>query len=318
MKKFYLLALASLVLFACKEKKTSLKGDEAVEAAEFVEFFPEVSLPFQVQDTMLKKKESDSLLIANTVFTQFIPDSVLVKDFGKNEPKLYALGRAQEDGREVYLFAKAVHGNKRVAYLICFDDENAYLNSMPLIRQGFSNYRNAFGLLDRKYQITTYRERLVDKETSFKRNVYFYNNASNEFSLILTEPNEEVFENIYNPIDTLPGTKPLAGNYVRDDRNFISFRDGRNESELLFFVHFEKDDGECVGEIKGTARMVSEDVAQYHEAGNPCTLEFKFSKNKVEMNEVEGCGSYRDIKCFFDGTFTRKAVKDTSGTRTRK
>jgi len=29
------------------------------------------------------------------------------------------------------------------------------------------------------------------------------------------------------------------------------------------------------------------------------------------MKEVEGCGSYRDIKCFFDGVFPKKKKKET-------
>ena len=33
-------------------------------------------------------------------------------------------------------------------------------------------------------------------------------------------------------------------------------------SEILFFTHFEKDKGECIGELKGTARFVSSKKAR--------------------------------------------------------
>ncbi|MBA4166812.1 MAG: hypothetical protein H0X41_04615, partial [Chitinophagaceae bacterium] len=137
-----------------------------------------------------------------------------------------------------------------------------------------------------------------------------YNSASNDFTLIVTEPGQEVSEDIQNPIDTFPRKSKFAGDYLTDKKNFISFRDSRKPSEVLFFTHFEKDKGGCKGELKGTARFVSPKMAQYKENGNPCTLEFTFSTSSVAMKEVEGCGSYRDIKCFFDGTYPKKKKKE--------
>jgi len=91
---------------------------------------------------------------------------------------------------------------------------------------------------------------------------------------------------------------------VKDKKNFISLRDGKHASETLFFIHFEKDD--CRGELKGMARFVSNNVAVYQEGGNPCTIEFNFSAGRVSMKETGGCGSYRDIKCFFEGSYPKK------------
>ena len=133
--------------------------------------------------------------------------------------------------------------------------------------------------------------------------------TSNGFTLILTEPNVEIMEDVINPIDTLPQKNKYTGDYIASKKNFISFRDGKNSSEILFFVHFEKNKGECVGELKGTARFVSSKMAQYKESGNPCTLEFTFTSSAVSMKEVEGCGSYRDIQCFFEGRYPKKKTK---------
>jgi hypothetical protein len=308
----FLLVLCALAWIAagCKDnKKVSLTGEEPVEVTDFIEFFPEVQLPFIVSDTTLLKKVSDSLLIAYSVFTQFIPDSILNKDFNKARPKIYPLGRVKEKGKETYLFAKAVQGTKRVGYLITFDNDDKYLNTLRLVRSG-ENYSRVYGSLDKKFQITTYRERKKpDGLNSFKRNVYIYNSASNDFTLILTEPNEELNEDILNPIDTLSQKNKYTGDYPANKKNFISFRDGKNSSEILFFTHFEKNKGECVGELKGTARFVSAKKAVYKEAGNPCTLEFTFTPSSVYMKEVEGCGSYRDIRCFFEGTYPKKKSK---------
>lgn len=307
----YLLVLLSVVLISasCKQKKTALKDDESVESQEFLEFFEERELPVTIADTVLTRKETDSMTIGYKIFTQFVPDSVLTKDFGKNQPKLYSLGRVVDNEEEHFLMVKAVSGNKRAAYLLAFDKAYQYNNALTLVSTGFHNSTSAYGAVDKKFNITTYRERKQGEKLSFKRNVYIYNQAAKEFTLILTEPNIDMIDTVVNPIDSLPATHALAGDYIKDDKNLITFRDGNSAHELLFFVHFDRDGGECTGELKGTARLTGENTAMYKEVGNPCTLEFTFSKTKVDMREIEGCGSYRDIKCFFEGSFPRKKVE---------
>lgn len=310
MNRLLLLLIGMLLVgSACKDKKKVKlsEANEEVSAAEFVESFPDIDLPFQIYDSTLVKKPGDSLLVSSKLFTQFFPDSILHRDFGKATPVLYAIGKTTEKNHETYLFLRAAQGSKRACIMICLDKENKYLNAMTLLKSGFDNTPVAYGMLDKKFQITTYRERRMPTgETNYKRNIYVYNSGANDFTLILTEPNEDVFENIINPIDTLPAKNKMAGDYRKDKRNFISFRDGRNDKELQFFVHFERDKDECRGELKGVARMIDAKTAQYKEAGNPCTLQFNFNASNVQMKEVEGCGSYRDIKCFFEGTFPKK------------
>jgi hypothetical protein len=295
-----------LLITACKGKKSSLQDDDTVDIKEFIEFFPETPLPIRIADTTLVKKSTDSLQIGYKIFTQFISDSLIKKDFGKGvTPRIFPLGRTKEEGAETYLFIKATTGAKRVGYVATFNKDNEFLQMLPLVKTGFEQYNSAWGMLDKKFQITTYHDqKRGDGSTAYKRNVYFFNNAANEFTLILSEPNEDIIANIINPIDTFATKNKFSGDYVKDKKNFISFRDGKRTSESLFFVHFEKDD--CQGELKGTARFVSNSVAVYQEGGNPCTLEFNFSTNRVTMKETGGCGSYRDIKCFFEGSYPKK------------
>jgi len=312
--RFLLFVLvASISLSACKaKKKTSLSGEEPVDISDFIGFFHDADLPITISDSVLTKKNPDSLLIAAPVFTSFIPDSVLSKDFGKGKTKIYPLGKAKEKGKETYLFVKVVQGQKRVAYVICFDKKNKYLTALPLIKSSSdNNYTSAYGSLDKKFQIITYRERKNKSGAiDFKRNIYIYNNASNDFTLIVTEPGHEVTEDVLNPVDTFTQKNKFTGDYQVDKKNFISFRDSRKLSEIIFFTHFEKNKGDCKGELKGTARFVSSRVAQYKETGNPCTLEFTFNPSSVAMKEIEGCGSFRDIKCFFEGTYPKKKKKE--------
>jgi hypothetical protein len=308
---FPVLCVLGLLLAGCGSKEAKpITGEETVEVDDFIESFPEVQLPIVIADTTLSKKKSDSALIPSKVFTLFVPDSVIKSDFGKTVPKIYALGRAREKNMETYLFVKAEAGSKRVGYLICFGKKNNYLRALPLVRTGFQEYKSAYGSLDKKFQITTYRETLKKTgEVSYKRNIYIYNAPSNEFTLILTEPNEDIIADIINPIDTLSQKNKYTGDYPYNKKNFISFRDGKTPSEILFFTHFEKSQGECVGELKGTARFTGTKKAVYKEVGNPCTIEFTFNNSSVVMKEVEGCGSYRNIKCFFNGTYYKKKRK---------
>lgn len=110
---------------------------------------------------------------------------------------------------------------------------------------------------------------------------------------------------VYNPIDTFPHKHKLSGDYIQDKRNFVSVRDGKKANRILFFVHFEKKDG-CAGEIKGEAVLAKPDRAFYRQSGDPCELELTFSGNKVTLREEKGCGNYRDIKCVFEGSFSKK------------
>lgn len=297
-----------LLIVACKGKKTSLQDDETVTAKEFIEFFPKAPLPIRIADTTLVRKSTDSLQIGYKIFTQFVPDSLIQHDFGKGvTPRIFPLARFSDNDKETYLFIKATTGTKRIAYLATFNKDDQFLAMLPLVKQGFDQYATAYGVLDKKIQITTYVEKKkANNETSFKRNVYIYNGGANEFTLIMTEPNEEIIENVINPIDTLPAKNKFSGDYVKDKKNFISVRDGKKTSEAMVFVHFEKND--CRGEVKGIARFVSASVAVFQESGNPCSIEFQFSTNKVIIKETGGCGSYRDIKCFFEGSYPKKKV----------
>ena len=308
MKKHLMFFLAGMVLLGCKEKKKTMTDDDIATVGDFIEFFPELKLPVVVADTSLLAKTSDSLLIGLKVLHQFVPDSVLAKDFGKAvNTKVYPIGRVKEKNSETYLFFRALNGSKRIGYLACFDKDKKFVKAMPFVRTDQDKSSSSYGSLDSKFQITTYNERKQGDNTVFKRNVYIYNAAAADFTLILTEPNEELIEAIINPIDTLPRKHKWSADYVKDKKNFVSTRDSKRPNELLFFVHFEKDNGECKGELKGALKVVSNTKAAFKDGGGPCTIDFDFGGNTVSMKEIGGCGNYRDIKCFFEGVYKKKA-----------
>lgn len=303
-----------LLIGACKEAKKQLSDDNAsVEITDFIEFFPESKLPLQVADTTLARKSSDSLRIGNKVFGRFVPDSLLAKGFGKSaKPRLFPIGRTAVKDGETYLFLKAEQGTKKIAYVLVFDEKQQFVTGMNFLQVNGSPQaaERSYFNMDSKYTLTTLQQRsLKDGQVVYNKNVYIYNTAG-VFTLILTESNDQAkaSKQLINPIDTLPGKHKWAGDYWQDKKNLVSFRDGRNPNTLQVFVHFEKDGGNCNGELKGEVKFVGKDQARFTESGSPCVIDFNFSGNTVRMKEQEGCGSYRDIKCFFDGAYTRKKV----------
>jgi hypothetical protein len=147
------------------------------------------------------------------------------------------------------------------------------------------------------------------------KDVYEYDAATKQFSLILTDPLNKKAGDVINPIDTLPRKHKFAGDYVRDKKNFISVRDGRYPNQLLVFVHVDKNQGECTGELKGDLLLTSATTAIYRQGGDPCVMSFRFSSSSVTISEDEGCGSHRGLDCSFNGSFTKKKAAKPKSTK---
>ncbi|HRE38440.1 MAG TPA: hypothetical protein PK092_08345 [Chitinophagaceae bacterium] len=320
--KFLFLICLVIGLGSCKgKKKISLSGEDPVEVSDFIEFFQPLNLPVQFSDSSLAKKEKDSLLISYKIFTQFVPDSVLRKVFAKGvKPKIYALGKAVVPKAEQYLFVKTVSADKRAYFLLAFDEKEQFIAGMPLLRPDKQSSTSQSAILDRKYTITqTMARKNRDGTISEGKDVYVLNVAARNFMLIMTEALEDKITELINPIDTLPRKHKWSADYANGKMNLVSVRDGRKNDRISFFIHFEKDNGACTGELKGEALIKSSNTAEYKEEGDPCRLKFIFSSNAVTLKEEEGCGSRRGLKCSFDGSFARKKyVKPSAGSKQKR
>jgi len=122
----------------------------------------------------------------------------------------------------------------------------------------------------------------------------------------MTDPLDDRIEEVINPIDTLQRKHKYAADYVKDKLNLISIRDHGETGKLNFFIHIDRNNGECSGELKGVAKLISGNTAIYKQQGDGCSLEFRFSSSSVSVKEVEPCGAHRGVKCSFDGSFPRK------------
>ena len=308
-KKLALSLFALALLASCKhKKKPSLSGDEPVEVSDFIEFFQPVKLSYQLADSILPKKEKDSLLISYKIFIQFVPDTILNKVFGKGvKPKIYAMGRVEEPKAETYLFVKTVSKDKKAVFILAFDKKQKYITSIMALRPDASAATMQSVSMDRKYTITkTMLRKNADGTLSEGKDVYVLNAEGKNFMLIMTDALEDKPTELINPIDTLPRKNKFAADYGSGKMNLVSIRDGRKNDRISFFVHFEKNNAECIGELKGEAIFHSPNMAEYREAGDPCILKFIFSSGSVTLKEEGACGSRRGLQCVFDGSFPRK------------
>jgi hypothetical protein len=307
MKKWLPVLLFPLLVASCKDKKKQPVAEEVIKVSDFIDFFSEVKPPLRIADSSFRKK--DTTYIAYKTFTRFVPDSLLSRQFGKNvKPLIYPFGKITVKKQETYLFIKAITATHKTAFVLVFDKDQKFVTGMPLLVTDNNSTATHTADIDSKYSITTNTQRKnPDGQSIYKKAVYAYITSSGAFTLILTESNDHSVKPVLiNPIDTLPRKNKLSGDYVQDKINLISVRDSKKPNQLLVFIHFEKDDGTCRGELKGAVKITGPGKAIYQQAGDQCVLQLSFSGNSVSMREEEGCGSHRDIKCFFEGSFIKK------------
>lgn len=321
MKSFFLCIVVCLSLTwisGCKSsKKPSLSGEEPVEIADFIEFFPELKLPYQVADTTLQKKDDDSLRINYKIFSQFIPDSIIGNEMGKlSQARIYPVGRIVN--AEIYLLAKIVNGSSRAVFLFGFDKNQQLIAGMPLLKVDANAATEQLSSIDAKQTITKAVSRKNKSgSVSEGKDVYVLNNDAKKFMLIMTDPLDDAAAELINPIDTLPRKLKYSADYGSGKMNLVSVRDGRRKDRFSFFVSFQK--GDCLGEVKGEAIWQTATRAVYNQPGDPCSLQFTFTNSSVTLKELGGCGSRRGLRCSFDGVYTKKPEpKPKKGEETKR
>lgn len=294
-----------LALLACQDKKKNDAQENGFSYEKFSGHFQKLTLPYSLTDVgLLKNKDTTSIQVAG--FGDLIPDSLRNKYFGKNNKVKYiALGSFVSPERVNFYLVKAQSGLKKVAFLIAFNKDK---------------YGGIFSFLVPDTDPTTTQASMIDKSFSIQQNVsqktagnlagegkdvYDYDMTEGKFLLILTNPLNSRME-VSNPIDTFSKKHKFAADYFKDKKNYISVRDGRYPNQLLVYMHLDKNNGGCTGELKGDMLLTTSTTAIYRQGSDPCVLSLRFTASSVTVREDEGCGSHRGIDCLFDGIFTRK------------
>jgi len=313
-----------ITVIACGNNSSN-DAEEEVEGAfnydNFSKRFTAAALPYQLADTTFLNNK-DTAGLRNAEFISLIPDSIKQKLVGKtSNVKFVPLAKIEKEGSESYFIIKAENGSKKAAMLTVFNKDKSYGGSFPFLIPDNKKETFQTSAIDKSFSITRgVTHRSDDDGLKEGKDVYVYNADTKDFILIMTDLLDDSDREMINPIDTFAKKHRYSGDYTNGTNHLVSIRDGRTENEPAFFIHFEKKDG-CKGELKGNLLMTSTTTAVYREGGNPCVLEFKFSGNKVTLKEVGGCGTYRDLKCTFDATYTRKkeeTKKDSDTKNTKK
>jgi len=314
MHRFALIALLILfVLPSCKHKEFDLAGDKPVKAKDFLAAFPPLAIPYYAADTNIQKI-ADTTLISRTVFTQFIPDSAFAKFIAPDAKTLTInpVGSIMKD-QEEYLLTTITQGKKITLVAFVLDKKEKYQAALQLLaNRNNDGYLHAVDI-NREPTFTISRQKGMEGSEArrYTRNGYAYTNGLGQFIKVVDDSNEGKVKNdsIVNPIDTLAHKNKLSGDYGADKKNFISIRDGRNTNNYTFFIHFEKDEEDCNGELKGEMNVNGENVAIYQQSGDPCEIDFTFKDGEIVVKERGNCGNHRGIKCYFDDTWPKKKVK---------
>ena len=301
------IALAIIVLVSCKHKTTDLNQDAAIKPNQFIAAFKPIESTFFATDTNINTL-ADTVAINHNLLSRFIPDS-LVKRLTDGDKKtiFHPIGRISKPS-ETYILFLTIKNKKPFVSTLVFDKENKFLASKDLFSPHTDNEGYKYNLsINREPTFFIGREKVVnDKEVKFTKTGWAFNGTT--FIPVVKESNErnEKLTPIINPIDTLLKEQLYSGTYVEDDRNYIALRDGRTKNEYHFFLHIDKNDGNCVGELKGTMQMTDSTHAIYNFAGDPCVIDFTFDRNIITIKEKGSCGNRRGMECLFDDAYTKK------------
>lgn len=312
-----LLAITCFCLAACGgktgEKKEVASG---FTDNEFTKAFPALSLKYQLSDSLLAKSNTGEKPLAVNG-KEYFPDSLVTAFFGKGvKPKFYPIGKAMNGGKEVYLIMHGTDGERHAAFLLCYDDRLVYKDGLLLCATDNDPKAYSSASIDKSFSIVTRKETYQGSEgMKVTERALMMGNDGKFIDILSNDPEQK--QEMVNPLDTMAAKGKFAGDYVSGEHNFISIRDGRDSSEILFFYHFEKGEG-CNKEIKDYAKINSKNTAVFRKDGDPCVFTFTFGAAQVILKEDQGCGNYRGMDCTLNGTFIKKKKPVAADTLKKK
>lgn len=299
-------AILLLFIFSCKEKPLDLSGEVPIKNVDFFGIFKPMALPFNVSDTNIEKS-ADTLAIGIKAFLQFFPDSAFNNLTGNNRKfTIKPIGKIEKEN-EQYLLVLITEKKKKQLAIFVINKKYKFLGSKELLNNDHRDEYFHTLSINKEPTFLLSKEKLgKDGQLLFSRTGWVYNNVGN-FMVVINDTNEDPKKSeIINPIDTLPKKNKYSGDYVKDKKNYISIRDGKNNNVYQFFIHFEQNEGSCTGELKGELKMKTNSAGIFNENGDPCIIDFVFEGNEIAVKEQGSCGNYRGIKCFFNDQFIKK------------
>ena len=305
----YIMIHAVLLFFiSCKNEVPKKVTDEGLKPKEFLTIVPEWSQPIFLEEKDLTTPVRDSQQIHLTTFKSYLSDSLYRETTCKNEKAAIAvLGKITASDKSVYLFVKAIAGKHKNISVLYFDDQQVCRGRLSLLDSKDIKSGIHYSVkVDARYNFYLINKKILADGSEWSGENIYYFDLSGLPIMAVTNTNEDLSNQILgNPIDSFPAKHKYSADYSTDKQNLVSIRDGRTDKTLQFFIHFSKRQGKCIGELKGEADWVNKSLAVYRDSKSPCVIEFRFAPKSVNIRETTGCGSYRDIKCIFEGTYPK-------------
>ena len=308
MRKWCFIVLGCIV-FSCSEKKTDLSGNTPIKINDFNKVFKNTELPVTISDTSLNNI-LDTVVIQRKALAQFVPDSIIeqfITPANKTKAIIHPLLRIEQEA-EYYLLLNIKYPNKHDIVALVFNKKNKYLDFQSITE--FLEENKQSNKYEKKLNINREPSFLVEENVisaqgvaTYEKNAWAYSDSN--FRLIYFDSNKTP-ENkeVINPIDTISSKNLFSGNYGTDAKNFIALRDYGSPNKYQFFIHFEKRNGSCVGELKGVLNFTN-NQATYTEKGDPCIVHFSINGNNIAIKEEGNCGNHRGMKCYFNDKFDK-------------
>ena len=199
--------------------------------------------------------------------------------------------------------------NKQALAVLVFSKKNKFLGykiltEFDIVHKGSNLYGKTLTINKEPSFLVEERKLGNDNALTYEKKGWAY--TDNAVRLIYFDSNNKLeTKTVLNPIDTLAMNNTLSGDYARDGKNFISLRDYNNPNKYQFFMHFEKKEGTCVGELKGLLTF-NKNQATYNEKGDPCIIHFTITGNVIKIKEDGNCGNHRNMTCYFNDAYDKK------------
>jgi hypothetical protein len=236
-----------------------------------------------------------------------LPDSVYKSLYPKTKNlKLYLVGKSTDGEKGNYVLVKSVLGKVKGAQLLYFDEKSQYLGSLNIGALLPKGNLARYCKIDKNHTISFVQERKTPTGELWTSETIYYMDEKGKFIIAMTNSTEDLSDLIMgNPIDTLSRKQKYTADYGADKKNLVSIRDGATEKTFEFFIHFSKQNGGCVGELKGTGEWIGKNKGIFRDSNSDCIITFDFTTSAVRIQE-QNCGLYRGITCFFEGSYARK------------
>lgn len=303
--------LLLIIISACHHTGKSSQERGAFTYSDLLLQFPVFNLPIKYNEDSLGKAIPDSLQLDATRTGEFIPDSLWYPE-GKNHAKadIYPLGQRRYHDLRL-LMVKVVSPVSKKVDLLIYGKDGRLIGTKEIASASKTNPNQVFSFsLDNKFLLRVQERKQLGTGFLITREQVYGINPDGTLLLIMTNTNEPANPNSFsNPIDTLPRKNHFSGDYYASKYDLVSIRDGKTKNTFLFFIHLNKSNGDCTGELNGTGKFIRKDEGEFQDQNGPCSVRFKFSSGRVTIEEVGGCGAYRGINCLFDGTYLLKREK---------